>query len=136
MDKKKVQKIEEVSKKVKEEESKQTILDVLLDEDNKDPIILLDANGRRLTFEQIAVIPYNDKLYCVLKPVDKLENIADDEAIVFYVDETGKEPVLMVETDEKVAIEVFDEYYNLLDEENEKKQATKKPADKKKPSKK
>lgn len=136
MDKKKVQKIEEVSKKVKEEESKQTILDVLLDEDNKDPIILLDANGRRLTFEQIAVIPYNDKLYCVLKPVDKLENIADDEAIVFYVDETKKEPVLMVETDEKVAIEVFDEYYNLLDEENEKRQAAKKPADKKKPSKK
>jgi len=119
MDKKKVQKIEEISKKVKEEEMKQTIVDVLLDEDNKEPIVLIDGSGKKLSFEQIAVIPFNDKLYCVLKPIDKLDNVADDEAIVFYVqEEEGKEPVLMVETDEKVAIDVFEEYYNLLDEDD------------------
>ena len=96
---------------------REDILDILLDEDNKDPIVLIDNNGRRLSFEQIAVIPYNDKIYCVLKPIDKIDNIEDDEAIVFYVEEEeGKEPVLMVETDEKTAISVFDEYYNLLDE--------------------
>lgn len=119
MDKKKVQKIEEISKKVKEEEMKQTIVDVLLDEENKEPIVLIDGSGKKLSFEQIAVIPFNDKLYCVLKPIDKLDNVADDEAIVFYVqEEEGKEPVLMVETDEKVAIDVFEEYYNLLDEDD------------------
>ena len=114
-----MQKIEEISKKVKEEEMKQTIVDVLLDEDNKEPIVLIDGSGKKLSFEQIAVIPFNDKLYCVLKPIDKLDNVADDEAIVFYVqEEEGKEPVLMVETDEKVAIDVFEEYYNLLDEDD------------------
>lgn len=52
-----------------------------------------------------------------MKPIDKIENVQDDEAIVFYVDEKeGREPVLMVETDEKTAINVFDEYYNLLDQ--------------------
>ncbi|MBP3431691.1 MAG: DUF1292 domain-containing protein [Clostridia bacterium] len=122
MDKKKVQKIEEVSKKVEEEVQKQDLVDVLLDEDNKEPIVLVDGNGRKLSFEQIAVIPYNDKLYCVLKPIDEIENVQDDEAIVFFVDEQkGQEPVLMVETDEKVAIEVFEEYYNLLDEAEGKK---------------
>ena len=93
------------------------ILDVLLDENNKEPIVLMDDKGKKLSFEQIAVIPYNNKIYCVLKPIDKIENVQDDEAIVFYVDEKeGREPVLMVETDEKTAINVFDEYYNLLDQ--------------------
>lgn len=118
MDKKKVQKIEEASKKV---EQSMDIVDVLLDENNKEPIVLVDDKGKRLSFEQIAVIPYNDKLYAVLKPIDKIDNVADDEAIVFYVhEEQGKEPVLMVETDEKAAMDVFDEYYNLLDAEEKK----------------
>lgn len=34
------------------------LLDVLLDQDNKEPIVLVDENGRQLTFEQVAVIPY------------------------------------------------------------------------------
>ncbi|MBE7076145.1 MAG: DUF1292 domain-containing protein [Clostridiales bacterium] len=118
MDRKKIEKIEEVSKKVEQEEAKLDILDVLLDEDNKDPIVLVDDTGRKLSFEQVAVIPYNDRVYCVLKPIDKIDHVNDDEAIVFYVDEQdGREPVLLVETDEAVAMEVFEEYYNLLDEQ-------------------
>lgn len=121
MDKKKIEKIEEVSKQVEKEEEYRDIIDILLDEENKDPIVLVDSNGRKLSFEQIAVIPHNDKIYCVLKPIDKIENVQDDEAIVFYVDEKeGQEPTLMVETDEKVAMDVFDEYYNLLDEADAK----------------
>lgn len=42
------------------------IVDILLDEENKDPIVLTDDKGRKLAFEQIAVIPYDQKLYCVL----------------------------------------------------------------------
>ena len=117
MDKKKLEKIDEISKEVEEEKANRNIVDILLDEENKDPIVLQDDTGKKITFEQIAIIPYDDKLYCVLKPVDKIENVQDDEAIVFFVnEEEGKEPVLMVETDEAKAIAVFDEYYNLLDE--------------------
>ena len=117
MDKKKLEKLEEVSKEVQEEEAQLNIVDILLDENNREPIVLIDDKGKKLSFEQIAVIPYNDRLYAVLKPIDEIENVQDDEAIVFFVhEEEGKEPVLMVETDEKTAIAVFDEYYNLLDE--------------------
>ena len=116
MDKKKLEKLEEISKEVEMEEAKLDIIDVLLDEENKDPIVLVDASGKKLSFEQVAVIPYNEKLYCVLKPIDKIENVQEDEAIVFYVDEPEDgEPVLMVETDQKIAMDVFEEYYNLLD---------------------
>lgn len=124
MDKKKLEKIEEVSKEV-EKEAKVDILDVLLDEDNKEPIVLTDEKGKRFTFEQIAVIPYNEKIYCVLKPVEEIQGIADDEAVVFYVEERPTGSVLMVETDEKTAINVFDEYYNLLDEADAKKKSKK-----------
>lgn len=103
------------------------LLDVLLDQENKDPIVLMDEKGKQLTFEQVAVIPYGvddgDKsLYCVLKPMDKLPGIADDEAIVFLVDEDDNgNTILRVEEKEEVAIAVFDKYYDLLEE------ATKKP---------
>lgn len=126
MDKKKLEKIEEVAKEAEKEAATVDVLDVLLDEENKEPIVLSDEAGKKYTFEQIAVIPYNEKIYCVLKPVDKVEGIADDEAVVFYVDERPTGSVLMVETDEKTAISVFDEYYNLLDQAGSSKKSSKK----------
>lgn len=46
-----------------------------------------------------------------------MEGVADDEAIVFVVeyDEDGNS-YLVVETNEEIAIKVFDKYYQLLDE--------------------
>lgn len=119
------------------------ILDILLDQDNKDPIVLMDESGKQLTFEQVAVIPYEvrkeKRLYCVLKPVDHIDGIADDEAIVFLVDtDDNGNSVIRIEEDEEVAIAVFDKYYDLLEEaqkENKKdaqpvKKSAPKPAGK------
>ncbi|MBQ8792799.1 MAG: DUF1292 domain-containing protein [Clostridia bacterium] len=108
------------------------ILDVLLDQDNREPIVLMDENGKQLTFEQVAVIPYEvrkeNRLYAVLKPLDKIEGIGEDEAIVFYVDEDDEgNSIIKVEEDEEVAIAVFDKYYDLLEEaQKEEKAAAKK----------
>ena len=87
------------------------LLDILLDENNREPIVLIDDSGRRISFEQVAIIPYNNQLYCVLKPIDRLENVADDEAIVFFVDEDEEgHTILRAETNEETAIKVFEEY--------------------------
>lgn len=97
------------------------IIDILLDEDNKDSILLTDEKGNKIAFEQVAVIPYDQKIYCILKPIAHMDNVADDEAIVFYVEEdlyVGNAPVLRVEADEFKAIDVFEKYYDLLDSEN------------------
>ncbi len=97
-----------------------SILDVLMDEDDRDPIRLADSEGRELLFEQVAVIPYEEKIYCILKPITRIEGVAEDEAIVFYVEESpDAPPVLMVEHDELKAIEVFEAYYDLLEEEDD-----------------
>ena len=124
MDKKKMQKVEEISKEVEQELSDFDILDVILDENNTDELVLQNEEGRQIRFEQVAVIPYNEKIYVILKPIDKLEGVEDDQAIVFLADETKRPTVLVPESDEAIAIKVFDEYYNLVEEANKK--ATKK----------
>lgn len=97
------------------------LLDVLLDKDNRDPIVLMDEKERSVSFEQVAIIPYaiNDVkvLYVILKPLDKIDGIADDEAVVFLLDQDRNgNTILRVEEDELVAIEVFNKYYDLLEE--------------------
>ena len=69
----------------------------------------------------MAVIPLDREdeeqdLYCVLKPLDKLEGIADDEAIVFAVDfdDDYNAFSVHVEEDNVIAQKVFDKYYELL----------------------
>ncbi len=111
------------------------LLDVLLDQDNKEPIVLMDENGKQMTFEQVAVIPYEVKkdkrLYCVLKPLDKIEGIADDEAIVFLVDtDDDGNSIIRIEEDEEIAIAVFDKYYDLLEEARKENPEPKKSAPK------
>jgi len=94
------------------------ILDVLLDEDNEDPVTLYDENNKGYKFDQVAIIPLEERLFAILKPIDELEGVADDEAIVFAINERSDgETSLIVETDEALAMRVFDEYYKLLDEQ-------------------
>lgn len=102
----------------KENEQVENILDILLDEDNDSQITLYDEKDNPVKFEQIAIIPLDEKLYAILKPAEKMEGVEDDEAIVFFIDETNPEDVsLVIEANEEVAVKVFDEYYKLLDEE-------------------
>ena len=114
----------------KEEIVKVNLLDVLLDEDNTAPIYMRDESGRQLKFEQVAVIPYEvrkeKRLYCVLKPLDKIEGIGDDEAIVFVVDQDDEgNSIIKIEEDEEVAIAVFDKYYDLLEEAQKEEKVAK-----------
>ncbi len=103
---------------IPEEAEEFDILDVLLDEDNDDAIDLVDCDGQRIAFEQIAVVPYDDKIYCLLRPIDHVEGVAEDECIVFYVvEEEGKKPVLAIEEDLDKMNAVYNEYVKLAEEE-------------------
>ena len=126
MDKKKMEKVEQISNQVDQELSNFDILDVILDENNTDELVLQNEQGKQIRFEQVAVIPYNEKIYVILKPVDKIEGVEDDQAIVFLADETKRPTVLVPEQDEKIAIKIFDEYYNLVEEANKNAKKSKK----------
>jgi hypothetical protein len=111
------------TKKVEDEIVKVDIMDVLLDENNTAPIYMYNDKGEQIEFDQIAVIPYgDDELYCILKPITKVPGIKDDEAVVFKVEQDANgEGFLRVEDREDVAIAIFDQYYNLIEEETGKK---------------
>jgi hypothetical protein len=108
------------AKKEKELLEEVDLIDLILDENNTDPITLYDEEERAVKFEQVAVIPENDNLYIILKPLDELEGVEDDEAIVFKVDfdEDGN-TLLVIEQDVSTAEKVFNSYHKLLDEASE-----------------
>ena len=131
-------KVENVNNNVENKEETVDLLDILLDKENKDPIVLMDEKGKQISFEQIAMIVHEvkkeKKLFAILKPIDKIEGLGENEAIVFLVDQDKDgNTILKIEEDEDVAIDVFNEYYDLLEDEMSKqkeKKSTKKSAEK------
>lgn len=91
-----------------------TLLEKILDENNDETIVLLDEEQNEVHFEQIAVIPLEEKLYVILRPIDIIKGIEEDEALVFLVIED--EDDLVIEQDMTIVKKVFDEYYKLLEE--------------------
>jgi len=90
----------------------------LLDENDLGTIVLFDENDKEVEFEQIAIIPYENEVYAILKPVKEMEGVAEDEAIVFLLDaDDDSDDVLSVVEDDAVIDAVFDAYYKLLDED-------------------
>ena len=105
---------------MKEEEKKEVNpIDALFDANNQENIVLYNEKDEPIEFEQIAIIPLESAVYAILKPVEKTEGIADDEAFVFEVveDEEEGDSVKLVE-DEKLIDAVFAEYNKLLDAES------------------
>ncbi len=110
-----------MKKKKDEEIVRVDLLDVLVDENNNAPIYLYDSEGNRIKFEQVAVIPYGEEdLYCILKPLEGIKGVADDEIIIFKIveDEMTGEAALRIETDEKIANYIYEQYARLVEEAN------------------
>jgi hypothetical protein len=92
-------------------------IDMLFDENNKDNIVLYDDQNNEVEFEQIALIPVDEKIYAILRPLGGDEPLAEDEALVFAIEEVEDEEVLIPEENEEVVDAVFNKYYELLKEQ-------------------
>ncbi len=93
------------------------LLDKICDEENNEAIVLTNENGEQIAFEQIALIPQNEELYIIMKPVIPMEGLGEDEGLVFLINETMKSFELV--TDEEIIDSVFAVYDRLVEEENE-----------------
>ena len=89
-------------------------IDMLLDENNNDNIKLFNENNEEIEFEQIALVPIDGKTYAILKPAAEMEGVADDEALVFSIDEVDGEECLVIVEDDAVIDKVFADYYEML----------------------
>lgn len=88
-----------------------------IDYDDDDIVTLLSADGEEIDFVEIAGIAHKGNFYAILQPVEMLEGMDDDEALVFKVTRGADgEDKFEVELDDAVIDAVFAEYNRLLDE--------------------
>ena len=92
-----------------------------MENDEDDVVTLISANGEELNFVEIAGIAYRGNFYAILQPVELLDGMEEDEALVFKVTRGAEgEDKFEVELDDAVIDAVFAEYNHLLDEAEEK----------------
>ena len=82
-----------------------------------DIITLTTADGEEVDFVEIAGIAHGGKFYAILQPVELLEGMDEDEALVFEVvrNADGSDGFNVV-LDDEIIDAVFAEYNRLLDE--------------------
>ena len=93
-------------------------MDEMLDEEYADDIVtLMTESGEEVDFVEIAGIAHNGKFYAILQPVELLEGMDDDEALVFEVvrNADGSDGFNVV-LDDEIIDAVFEEYNRLLEE--------------------
>ena len=92
------------------------LLDKIYDEENSDVLVLNNENGEEIAFEQIALIPKGEKVYLIVKPVQPLEGLGEDEGLVLLINEGLRRFDLV--TDEGIIDEVFAVYDQLMEDED------------------
>ena len=87
------------------------IIEQILDENNHDLINAVDDFGNPIQFEQIAVVSLEEELFVILR--ENSDDVPAEEVLVFriVINETNQE--LLLEENEYVVEEVFNEYYRL-----------------------
>ena len=83
--------------------------------DNDDIIVLKTVDGEEIRFIEIAGIAHNHNFYAILQPVELIEGMEDDEALVFKVTRDEK---FEIELDDEIIDAVFSIYHKLLDNQN------------------
>lgn len=80
-------------------------------------ITLTSSDGDQVDFLEIAGIPIDGNFYTILKPVEVIEGMTEDDVLVFKVEETENgDSNFSLERDEEVLNKIYQEYLRLLDE--------------------
>ena len=91
-------------------------IEQILDENNTENVILYDAEGKPIEFEQVALIPLdrNGKLYAIMIPVTPMQGVNEGEGVLFEIDEISGD--IEVERDDAIIDEVLTIYKTLIEE--------------------
>lgn len=89
--------------------------------DDDSVVTLKSANGEDIQFIEIAGIVHKGNFYAILQPVERMEGLADDEAIVFKVSRAPNgDDSFEIVLDDDIIDAVFAEYDRLYEQENGK----------------
>lgn len=83
---------------------------------DEDIITLTSDDGEEIDFYHEATVEYNDEWFVFLHPVEKMEEISDDEIIIFKLvkNEDGEDALDPIE-DEELLEKVYEEYVKLIE---------------------
>lgn len=99
-------------------EKERDLLDILLDEENSEPIVIAGDDGEEIMFDQLCVITFEEELYCVLSPITHIEGVGENEVLIFHIDaQEGKKTMLNQVSDDKVLDAVFGIFEQMLEEQ-------------------
>lgn len=88
------------------------------DVNDDDIVTLTTADGEEVDFVEIAGIAHQGNFYAILQPLELLEGMDDDEALVFKVTrDANGEDHFEIELNDEIIDAVFREYNRLLDQE-------------------
>ncbi len=95
------------------------IIEETFDFEDEDSIVTLtSADGEEIDFVEIAGIAHRGNFYVILQPVEPLEGMDEDEALVFKVTQgRDGEDHFEIELDEEIINAVFAEYDRLWEEQ-------------------
>ncbi len=102
-------------------EKRKDPIEALFDENDTSVITLYNEKNEAVEFEQIAVIPLNEDIFAILQPVILPEGANEDEALVFMLVEQEDGVAINLVKDDAVIDAVFEEYYRLIKEQENKK---------------
>ena len=75
-------------------------------------ITLYDDDNNPVDFYEVACVEYEDEYYALLQPVEPMEGLSEDEALIFkLVEQEGEESDLFVPVEDEALLNaVFEEY--------------------------
>lgn len=91
-----------------------------MDFENDELITLISENGEEIDFYPIAKILLRGKTFMILQPVELLDGMGEDEALVFEYSTIDDQDHFEIVLDDGLIDEVFEEYNRLYEEENGK----------------
>lgn len=95
----------------------EAVPDFMKNMQDEEYITLNSANGEDIEFTIIAGIVLKGKYYAILQPVELLEGMDDDEALVFHVTATPNGDSFEIELNDRIVDAVFREYDKLLQQQ-------------------
>lgn len=95
-----------------------SVIKKILDEKNNDILKIQGNNGEVFNFEQVALISLDEELFAILHPIAK--DVLPDDVLVFRILHNDTEAELILEENEDLIEQIFDEYYKLYSMKNKK----------------
>lgn len=79
--------------------------------DGEEVFTLYDENNNPVDFNVVATVEYQGEFYALMQPVEPMDDLGEDEALIFkVVQKNDEEDEFIPVTDENVLDAVFNEY--------------------------